>query len=56
MMPVFVMNHKENTMLTSTLKLEDVWFVDSRASNQMTSHEKWFQNMREPGYVETGDD
>ena len=38
---------------------EDVWYVDSGASNHMTSHGEWFKEMKDPekpGYVETGDD
>ena len=38
---------------------EDVWYVDSGASNHMTSHGEWFKVMKDPkkpGYVETGDD
>ena len=37
----------------------DVWYVDSGASNHMTCHHTWFSEMKEPskpGYVETGDD
>ena len=44
---------------TSVLNPEDVWFVDSSASNHMTSHQEWFCKLREPerpGYVKTGDD
>ena len=44
---------------TSASTLNSVWFVDSGASNHMTSHEEWFQELRKPehlGYVETGDD
>ena len=60
---MFMMKHRENSMSASTsnsaLKPEDVWFVDSGASNHMTSHKEWFLELREPerpGYVETGDD
>ena len=44
---------------TSASNPKDVWFVDSDASNHMTSHQEWFHELREPerpGYVETGDD
>ena len=37
----------------------NVWYVDSGASNHMTSHGEWFQDMHDPqkpGFVETGDD
>ena len=45
--------------LTSALNPEDIWFVDSGASNHMTSHQEWFRKLREterPDYVETGDE
>ena len=53
------MKHKVNSMKTSTLKPNEVWYVDSRASNHMTSHEEWFsylETLEQPGVVETGDD
>jgi hypothetical protein len=37
----------------------NVWYVDSRASNHMTYHGEWFRdvkNLEKPGYVEMGDD
>mgnify|MGYP006973871167 CR=1 FL=1 len=43
----------------SALNPKDVWFVDSGASNYITSHKEWFRELREseqPGYVEIGDD
>ena len=43
----------------STTMQDDVWYVDSSASNHMTSRGNWFKEldaMRAPGYVETGDD
>ena len=49
---MFVMRHRENSMSastsTGTCNLEDVWFVDSGASNHMTSHQEWFRELREP--------
>ena len=39
--------------------MENVWYVDSGSSNRMTSHGGWFkelQVLKNPGYVETGDD
>ena len=36
-----------------------VWYVDSRASNHMTSQEEWFSYLEKPkkqGVVKTGDD
>jgi hypothetical protein len=37
----------------------NVWYVDSRASNHMTGHGEWFRdakNLKTLGFVETGDD
>jgi hypothetical protein len=37
----------------------NVWYVDSRASNHMTNHGEWFKNARDlktPRLVETNDD
>ena len=37
----------------------DVWYVNSGASNHMTHHKNWFNELhapKKPGYVETGDD
>jgi hypothetical protein len=37
----------------------NVWYVDSRASNHMINHKKWFRNTRDLrtlGFVENGDD
>ena len=57
------MRHKMNSMsassLTHTSSLEYVWFVDSIASNNITSHEEWFCDSWMPdwpNYVETEDD
>ena len=57
------MRHKAHSMLahdlTSTSSSEDVWFVDSRASNHMASHEDWFRELRKPDqpkYIKTRDD
>ena len=36
----------------------DVWYVGSGASNHMTSHGEWFEDLQKPnasGYVQTGD-
>ena len=38
---------------------DNVWYVDSRASNHMRGHGEWFKEMQtleKPGYVEIGDD
>ena len=41
--------HRANSMSASTStgasNPEDVWFVDSGASNHMTSHEEWFEDL-----------
>ena len=41
-----IMRHRENSMSASTSTsasgLEDISFVDSGASNHMTSHQEWF--------------
>ena len=37
----------------------NVWYVDSGASNHMTSCGEWFRDMRKPevsGFVQIGDD
>ena len=56
------MRHRANSMSASTsttdLNPEDVWFVDSGASNHVTSHQEWFREFRElerPDYVKTRD-
>ena len=57
--PAFVMKHKANSMAVNTSKSSEVWYVDSGASNHMTSHEEWFSYLEKPesrGVVETGDD
>ena len=49
-------------MMTATAHADgpnDVWYVDSGASNHMTHHKNWFNELHvpeQPGYVETGDD
>ena len=49
-----------NTMSANVSECgSNVWYVDSGASNHMTSHGEWFKDMQtlqSPGYVETGDD
>ena len=49
---IFVLSHRANSMsassLTSTLRSENEWFVDSGASNHMMSHEDWFRELRKP--------
>ncbi|WP_139158356.1 DDE-type integrase/transposase/recombinase, partial [Enterobacter cloacae complex sp. GF14B] len=56
---MFVMQHVMNTMTAENSTQDDVWYVDSGASNHMTSRGEWFRDMRKPdvsGYVQTGDD
>ena len=59
---MFVMRHKVHSMLTqspgNTFASNNIWFVDFRASNHMTSHKDWFKELRKTDrlrYVETGD-
>ena len=57
--PTFVMKHMVNSMKNTTSESDVVGYVDSGASNHMTSHEEWFSNLEkseQPGVVETGDD
>ena len=57
------MRDRANSMLASTSTSasspEGIWFIDSGASNCMTSQQEWFRDTREPdrpGYVKIGDD
>ena len=46
-------------MAMNNSKSNEVWYVDSRVSNHMTSHKEWFSYLEKPkkqGVVETGDD
>jgi len=55
---LFVMQHMTNSMIGGVLN-NNVWYVDSGASNHMTSHGEWFRDIKDlktPGFVETGDD
>jgi hypothetical protein len=52
------MQHMANSMIGGVLD-NNVWYVDSGASNHMTSHREWFRNTRDlkaPRFVETSDD
>ena len=56
---LFVMQHMLSSITGDVSQSSDVWYVDSGASNHMTSHGEWFgemQKLQKPGYVETGDD
>ena len=56
--PAFVLRHCANSMEASTSRQEEVWYVNSGASNHMKIRE-WFTKLYEAkrlGYVETGDD
>jgi hypothetical protein len=49
------MGHMENSMIGGVLD-NNVWYVDSRASNHMTSHGEWFGNtkdLKKPGFEKT---
>ena len=46
-------------MVVNTSKPNEVWYVDSGASNHMTSHKEWFSYLEKPekqGVFEIGDD
>lgn len=56
---MFVMQYVMNTMTPENHAKDDVWYVDSSASNHMTSQGEWFRDMRKPkvsGFVQIGDD
>ena len=46
-------------MTVNNSKSNKVWYVDSGASNHITSHQEWLSYLEKPekqGVVETGDD
>ena len=56
---VFVTRHEANSMKQTTPISDEMWYIDSGASNHMTSHKEWFsylQKPMQPGVVATGDD
>jgi hypothetical protein len=57
---LFVVQHMLNTVVANaSTNVDNVWYVDSRASNHMTYHGEWFRdvkNLEKPDYVETRDD
>jgi hypothetical protein len=47
-----------NSMIRGVLE-NNVWYVDSRTLNHMTSHGEWFrdtEDLKTPRFVEIGDD
>lgn len=54
---LFAMTHVQGDKAID-VGLEDVWYIDSGASNHMTPHGEWFEEMNPGthGYVCTGDD
>ena len=54
-----MVKHMANSMKKTTSQSDEVWYVDSRASNHMMSHEEWFSYLEkpeQPGVVETGNE
>ena len=52
------MKHKANSMKVNSSKLNEVYYVDSRASNHVMNHEEWFSYLEKPeqsGVVEIDD-
>ncbi len=52
------MQHMANSIIRSVSN-NNVWSVDSKVSNHMTSHGEWFKDTRDlktPRFVEIGDD
>ena len=46
-------------MKQTTLKSDEVWYVDSVVSNHMTCHKEWFSYLEkpmQPRVIATGDD
>jgi hypothetical protein len=55
---LFVMKHMANAMIRGVSD-NNVWYVDSGASNHMTSDGEWFRdtkNLKTPRFVEPSDD
>ena len=54
-----MIRHEANSMKKTTPKSDEVWYVDSGASNHMTTHKEWFSYLKKPeqsGVVAIGDD
>ena len=43
-----MMKHKVNPMAMNTSKPNEVWYVDSRLSNDRRIHEEWFLYLDKP--------
>jgi len=55
---LFMMQHMANSMIGG-VSYNNVWYVDSRASNHMIGHGEWFENTKDLKtlrFVETDDD
>ena len=53
------MRHEANSMKKITPKSDEVWYVDSGASNHMTCQKEWFSYLEkpmQPGALATEDD
>ena len=53
------MQHMVNSMTKNVVDCKNVWFVDSGASNHITSHGEQFSNVKnleKLGYAKTSDD
>jgi hypothetical protein len=53
-----MMQHMANSMI-GCVSDNNVWYVNSEASNHMTSHGEWFRNTKDLKtlrFMETGDD
>jgi hypothetical protein len=51
--------HEANSVKGSAPRTDEVWYLDSGASNHMTRHKEWFsylEKLKNPGVVSTGDD
>ena len=44
----FIMKHNVNSMAVNISKPNEVWYVDSGASNHMKSYEEWFSYLEKP--------
>jgi len=53
-----MIQHMENSMIGG-ISDNNVWYVNSGASNHMTTHGKWFRDTKDlktPGFLENVDD